>query len=264
METSIKQLVKNTFAVPQLWASIVPMHVFGFYALYLILLDQAPSYWWIASLLGYISMMMIGISAGYHRLFCHKGYTVSTFKKRIILWLGIIAGQGSPIAWSSIHRGYHHRHADTAKDLHSPNDGFWHSYITWMFKHTKISIRSTVDLQRDTDMLFAHKYYLPILWISHLLVALINFELWLFLMAFPALVTLHAFLTQTSLTHYRCMGYRNYTLKDNSTNVPWLFPFILGEAWHNNHHGSGRNPNYGGRRWWELDPTFWIIKLIKK
>jgi stearoyl-CoA desaturase (delta-9 desaturase) len=59
------------------------------------------------------------------------------------------------------------------------------------------------------------------------------------------------------------LGYRNYPTKDDSVNCPWLFPLLLGEAWHNNHHGDGRNPNYG-RRWWELDPTFWLIKIIEK
>jgi stearoyl-CoA desaturase (delta-9 desaturase) len=257
------QLVKNTFKVPQLWGAIVPMHLFGLYALYLIISNQAPVYWPETLILGYISMMMIGIAAGYHRLFCHKGFEVPRLTKLFVLWLGIIAGQGSPIAWCSIHRGYHHRHPDQPRDLHSPNDGFWHSYILWMFKYTNISIRSTVDLQRDPDMLFAHKYYLQILWVSHLLVAVINFKLWLFLMAFPALFTLHCFLIQTSVTHLSWAGYRNYSVKDNSVNVPWLFPIILGEAWHNNHHGDGRNPNYS-RRWWELDPTYWIIKVISR
>jgi len=77
-------------------------------------------------------------------------------------------------------------------------------------------------------------------------------------------ITLHCFLMQTCLTHIPALGYKNYNTKDNSINSPWLFPFILGEAWHNNHHGDAKNPNYGGRNWWELDPTYWIICLIKK
>jgi stearoyl-CoA desaturase (delta-9 desaturase) len=76
-------------------------------------------------------------------------------------------------------------------------------------------------------------------------------------------VTLHCFLVQTCFTHVSKLGYQNYQTKDNSINSPWLFPIILGEAWHNNHHGDARNPNLGGRHWWELDPTFWIIQLIR-
>jgi stearoyl-CoA desaturase (delta-9 desaturase) len=126
-----------------------------------------------------------------------------------------------------------------------------------------MSIRSVVDLLQDPDMVFAHKHYIKILWITNLLVALISIDLWIYLLAFPAFITLHSFLIQTSITHIPWAGYRNYNTKDDSVNVPWLFPIILGEAWHNNHHGEGRNPNYG-RRWWELDPTYWLIKLIAK
>lgn len=260
MEAS--KLIKNTLALPQLWGVIIPMHLFGAWAIYQLFSGNAPAWWWIAGIVGYFVTLIVGIASGYHRLFCHRGYKVSKLTKRIILWCGVIAGQGSPIMWCSIHRGYHHRYADTPKDLHSPNDGFWHSYILWMFKYSKISVRSTVDLQRDPDILFAHKYYIPIVWVSHLVVALISFDLWLYLMLLPAMITLHCFLAQTSLTHCRFLGYRNYDVKDNSVNVPWLFPFILGEAWHNNHHAAGKNPNYR-RRWWELDPAYWFIQLVR-
>ncbi len=260
---TIKQIVENILAFPNLWGSIIPMQFVGAYAIYSIISGSAPNWWWVATVIGYMLMVMLGISAGYHRLFCHSGYKVNKITKRILLWLGIIAGQGSPVYWIGIHRGYHHRYADTSKDAHSPKDGFWHAYILWMFKMRTMSIRSVIDLLRDPDMVFAHKYYQIIFWVSHLIIALINFNLWLYLMGFAAFITLHSFLLQTSITHLPWAGYRNYTVKDNSQNVPWLFPLILGEAWHNNHHGDGRNPNYG-RKWWELDPTYWLIKLIKK
>lgn len=256
-------IIKNTIHFPNLWGSIIPMQFVGIYAIYSISVGGAPEWWWIATLIGYICMKMLGISAGYHRLFCHNGYKVNTLTKRLILWFAIIAGQGGPIYWISIHRGYHHRHPDTDKDAHSPRHGFWHSYILWMFKMKKVSIRSVRNLLKDTDMVFAHKHYIKIFWISHLLVALINFQLWLYLMGFSAFITLHSFLIQTSVTHIKWTGYRSYNTKDNSVNVPWLFPFILGEAWHNNHHRDSINPNFG-RKWWELDPTFWLIKLIRK
>ena len=255
-------ILKNALRFPNLWGSIIPMQFVGVYAIYTILAGTAPSWWWIALLIGYVSLTMLGISAGYHRLFSHAGYKVNIVVKRLLLWLGILAGQGSPIYWIGIHRGYHHRYADTSKDAHSPTDGFWHSYILWMFKMRSMNIRSVIDLLRDPDMVFAHKYYQIIFWGSHLFVALINFELWLYLMGFAAFVTLHSFLIQTSVTHMTNIGYRNYKVKDNSANIPWLFPIILGEAWHNNHHGDGRNPNYS-RRWWELDPTYWLISVIR-
>lgn len=262
-KTSIIQLVKNTFRFTNLWGSIVPMQIIGLYAMYSIFVGSAPVWWWIAVAVGYVCLMMLGVSAGYHRLFSHKGFAVNRPTKLLLLWFGILAGQGSPVFWIGIHRGYHHRYADREGDAHSPRDGFWHSYILWMFKRDSMSIRSVVDLLQDPDMVFAHKHYIKILWITNLVVALISVNLWIYLLAFPAFITLHSFLIQTSVTHLHWSGYRNYNVKDDSVNVPWLFPIILGEAWHNNHHGEGRNPNFG-RRWWELDPTYWLIKLIEK
>lgn len=264
METSFKHIVKNTIALPQLWAVVVPMQFFGIYAVYDILSSNSPTWWWIATIIGYICFKMIGIAAGYHRLFCHRSFEVNTFVKRIILYFGILGGQGSPIMWVAIHRGYHHRHADTAKDLHSPKDGIWHSYMGWMFKYPTVSIRSALDLTRDPDMLWVHKYYIPIIYITHILAAMISINLWLYLFMLPMFITLHCFLMQTCLTHLPILGYRNYNVKNDSVNSPWLFPLILGEAWHNNHHGNPKSPNFGGKKWWELDPTFWIIRLLSK
>jgi fatty-acid desaturase len=88
METSLKQIVKNTFALPQLWAVVVPMQIFGLYAIYDIIFGSAPSWWWITTLMGYVCFKMIGIAAGYHRLFCHRGFEVNNIIKRIILYFG--------------------------------------------------------------------------------------------------------------------------------------------------------------------------------
>jgi stearoyl-CoA desaturase (delta-9 desaturase) len=263
MAEKSNNIIKTILTLPQLWGSIIPMQVIGLYAFFLIVSGSAPWWWWITTLVGYVCLKMIGIAAGYHRLFCHGGFKVTKFTKRVILLFGVLAGQGTPISWTAIHRGYHHRYPDQPQDLHSPRDGFWHSYMGWMFKYPVISARSALSLTRDPDILFVHKFYLPILWGVNLFLALIDINLWLYLLAFPAFVTLHCFLTQTSITHLSWAGYRNYEVNDDSVNVPWLFPIILGEAWHNNHHGEPKNPNYGGRHWWEFDPTYQIISILR-
>lgn len=245
--------------------SIVPVQIFGLYAIYKLFFDIVPDWWPFATLIGYICIMMIGVSACYHRLLSHKGFTVNSVVKKIMLWFAAISCQGSPIFWVTIHRGYHHRYSDTDKDPHSPIHGFWHSYILWMFKirDGDHNIKYVVDLLRDNDVLFFHKYYNYILWISNLLILLISFDLWLYGVMLPAFLTFHSFAFQTSMNHSKKYGYRNSVTRDDSVNVLWLWPLILGEAWHNNHHEDAMNPNYGGRRWWELDPTFWIIQLLR-
>jgi stearoyl-CoA desaturase (delta-9 desaturase) len=261
-----QDIIKNIIKQPNLWGSVIPMLLLGAWSSYNIVLGIAPNWWWVATITGYICLMMIGISAGYHRYLSHKGFEVSRSIKFFMLWCGAIAGQGSPIFWVTVHRGYHHRFADKAGDPHSPNDGFFHSYILWMFKLTNgnLSPRSCIDLMRDTDVMFFHNHYQKIFWISHVVIALISFDLWLYTVVFPAFITLHSFSITTSMNHSKNHGYKNYYQNNDSVNVLWLFPFILGEAWHNNHHGDPGNPNFGHKHWWELDPTYWLIKLIRK
>ncbi|MFL5354493.1 fatty acid desaturase [Archangium sp.] len=50
--------------------------------------------------------------------------------------------------------------------------------------------------------------------------------------------------------------------KDHSRNVWWVSVLALGEGWHNNHHafpGSARH----GQAWWQLDPGWAFIRLLR-
>jgi stearoyl-CoA desaturase (delta-9 desaturase) len=35
----------------------------------------------------------------------------------------------------------------------------------------------------------------------------------------------------------------------------------FGEGWHNNHHAFPRSARHG-LRWWEVDMTYWLIRLF--
>jgi stearoyl-CoA desaturase (delta-9 desaturase) len=45
--------------------------------------------------------------------------------------------------------------------------------------------------------------------------------------------------------------------------VFWLAPLSLGESWHHNHHAFPRSAE-AGLRWYELDPSAWVIRLLEK
>ena len=56
-------------------------------------------------------------------------------------------------------------------------------------------------------------------------------------------------------------GKPRYKTGDESKNNFFLAILTMGEGWHNNHHyymSSTRQGFY----WWEIDPTFYIIKLF--
>jgi stearoyl-CoA desaturase (delta-9 desaturase) len=58
-------------------------------------------------------------------------------------------------------------------------------------------------------------------------------------------------------------GYRNHNTSDRSYNNLITGIFHFGEGWHNNHHHSPTNPNFGNK-WWEFDLGYQLIKLIRK
>src|SRR5207248_9663904 len=69
----------------------------------------------------------------------------------------------------------------------------------------------------------------------------------------------HATWLVNSATHW--WGYRSYATRDGSTNLWWVALLSLGEGWHNNHHAFPRSARHG-LRWWEVDPTYLLIRLM--
>jgi stearoyl-CoA desaturase (delta-9 desaturase) len=48
---------------------------------------------------------------------------------------------------------------------------------------------------------------------------------------------------------------------DDSRNNWWLAIITMGEGWHNNHHAYQRSTRQGFR-WYEFDPTFYILAML--
>ena len=48
-----------------------------------------------------------------------------------------------------------------------------------------------------------------------------------------------------------------------SRNLLWLALPTLGEAWHNNHHAFPTSARHG-LRWWQLDPSAWLIAGLER
>ncbi len=72
-------------------------------------------------------------------------------------------------------------------------------------------------------------------------------------------VVWHVTWSVNSVTHL--FGYRSYETPDNSRNN-WLVALVgAGEGWHNNHHHDPTSATVQ-RRWWEIDPTYYVIKIL--
>lgn len=73
-------------------------------------------------LVGMYLLTMTGIELGFHRLFTHRTFETTRPIRALLLILGSMAGQGSALLWSGVHR-WHHAHTDVPGDLHSPTLG---------------------------------------------------------------------------------------------------------------------------------------------
>ena len=76
---------------------------------------------------GMYLLTMVGIEVGFHRYFAHRTFETTRPMRALFLILGSMAGQGSALLWSAVHRT-HHAHTDQPGDLHSPllgRRGFW-------------------------------------------------------------------------------------------------------------------------------------------
>ncbi len=219
----------------------------------------------------------LGVCVGYHRLFTHRSFKTLRIVRWALALCGNLAGQGGVISWVAFHRK-HHRYSDTDKDPHSPHHGgflwahmLW--FIPWRNRQEEQEVFDTYapDLLKEKMLRVIDALY-PLwhamlalflfaagwlLWDFHMGISLV---LWGFFLRTVAM--LHSTWAVNSLTHM--WGYRNYDTTDDSRNNPVVAILAFGEGWHNNHHGHPNLANHGHHRWWELDPSYWVIWLLAR
>jgi stearoyl-CoA desaturase (delta-9 desaturase) len=216
-------------------------------------------------LLGYFLYGCLGIVVTYHRQLTHDSYKTNTIFTKVFSVLGCFAGTGSPLAWVAIHIN-HHLKSDKPDDPHSPlYKGikiFTLDYVNEVNNDTKWRMRKLVT---NTFQQFLHRYYFAIIALySIVLFTIGGFWLMVFLHWTPALITglMSNVVNYVGHKPNWLGGYRSHNLNDQSTNN-WLWSIpSWGESWHNNHHRFPKNA-YFGNKWWELDISGLVIKLIK-
>ena len=71
----------------------------------------------------------------------------------------------------------------------------------------------------------------------------------------------HGSFSINSLAHL--FGKRRYATSDDSRNNWALALLTTGEGWHNNHHHYQSSANQGFR-WWEIDVTYYVLRLLER
>jgi stearoyl-CoA desaturase (delta-9 desaturase) len=246
------------------WLQFVPGMALGSTTILLLILGAIPVHYLWATFVMWILVCGLGIAVGYHRVFSHRTYKLPVWKENIILFFATFAGQGASIFWAAMHRGYHHPHADTAKDLHSPvaydkTTAFVGWYLKLTTGNNPVNIKYAVDLLKKKNHVWLHNHYHSVLWGVPCIVAVFDWRL--ALTAF-CLVTFIGLLQDNLVNVYGHLkggiGYRNFETSDNSHNNPVLGYLAWGQGWHNNHHHSPGSFDFGkgvSGKWWEWDPS---------
>ena len=238
-------------SMPFLAAHIVP--VFG------VLTGAGTTDLWMLGAL-YVARMFF-VTAGYHRLLSHRSFRAGRCVQFVFAFGGTTAAQKGPLWWAAQHRA-HHRYADTDRDVHSPRDGFWWSHVGWFLsdRHKSTDMRLVDDLARFPELRFLNRHD----WIGPWAVAVASLLIggWSGLVVgfFGSTVLLwHATFLVNSAAHV--IGRRRFDTPDRSRNSAIVAAVTMGEGWHNNHH---RYPAAArqGLAWWELDPTYGVLRLL--
>ncbi|MFC5077409.1 Fatty acid desaturase [Vibrio thalassae] len=217
-----------------------------------------------------IAFMFCGMSitAGYHRLWSHKTYEAHNFLKYLFAIGGAFALQNSALHWSSDHR-VHHKHVDNNdKDPYSAKRGFWYSHIGWMLREYQAAryddYRNCRDLQKDKVVMWQHKHYVTLALVTNfgipILLGAIYSDIIGFVLVVGALrlvLSHHTTFFINSLAHV--WGTQPYTSKNTARDNGILAFLTFGEGYHNFHH-IFEHDYRNGIRWWQFDPTKWLIR----
>lgn len=259
----------NTYPLPvrkTRWVGII-----FFIILHLVGVVGTPLYWfhrgisageW--ALFGsYFVLTNLAITVGYHRLFSHACYKANPIVRFLLLFFGAATFEQSALKWSSQHR-QHHQFTDTDQDPYNIKRGFWYAHMNWilLYKH-RVNYDNVKDLRKSKLVMNQHHLYslwsvgagilVPMLigvWMGHPLGA--------FIMAVSLRIVLvmHSAFFINSWAHmFGTTGYDGtISAKDNFFGV-----FLTnGEGYHNFHHKFPTDYR-NGIRWYDWDPSKWMI-----
>lgn len=222
----------------------------------------------IFSLLYYI-FSMLGITAGYHRLWSHRSYAASVPLRAFLLFGGTSAVQGSCLWWAKAHRSHHH-HTDTDLDPYNSSRGLLWTHVGWMLVKTKSKTGvgngnvEVSDLKKDPLVKWQHDSYFPlaVFWglLMPILMAGLGWGDWpggvCFAGAARLTVAHHSTFCINSIAHYLGSTPYDDTLSPRDHLLSALL--TMGEGYHNFHHQFPMDYR-NAYLWYQWDPTKWFI-----
>ncbi len=217
---------------------------------------------WLAAGIALYLVRMFGVTAGYHRYFSHRSYKLARFWQFCIAFLAETSAQKGILWWAAHHRE-HHQFSDSENDVHSPmRNGFWWAHVGWIIsdKYDDYDPNMIRDFGKFPELRWLDKYHLlPPILLGAAIFAIggVTGLIWGFVVS--TVLLYHGTFCINSLAHV--WGSRRFDTGDTSRNNFILALITLGEGWHNNHH-KFMYACRQGLRWWEIDITFYALKVL--
>jgi stearoyl-CoA desaturase (delta-9 desaturase) len=214
----------------------------------------------------------------HHRYSAHQMFTMSPLAEKVFIFLSWFT-QGSsylsPYAYGILHR-LHHAYADTEKDPHSPkyDKNIW--AMMWRTKLIYVDIlhnRYPVEEKFKKDLpywptfeTFADSWPTRLAWgtfytLFYLFAHFYMGASWWWFLLLPIQYIMGPFHGAIINWFAHLWGTAPNKVEDTSKNLLPVDFLMLGESYHNNHHGHPGRPNFG-IRWYEFDPVYPFIKLF--
>ncbi len=210
----------------------------------------------------------LSITAGYHRLYSHRCYKAKGIVEYFLLFFGAMAGQSSVLRWSYDHR-LHHAHVDTDEDPYCIKKGFWYAHFFWILEKPKeVDPKVVSDLIKNKRVMFQDRHVGKLMVLSNTLAFLtVGYILGDYLGAFMIalwgrMFALHHFTWFiNSLAH--TWGDKPFSQEHSAVNNYVISLLTFGEGYHNYHH-TFANDYRNGVKWYQFDPTKWLIWTLSK
>ena len=213
----------------------------------------------------------LSITAGYHRLWAHRAYEASWPVRFVLMIFGTMAVQNSILFWSAGHRNHHRFVDDVDLDPYSAKRGFWFSHMGWMLRDYPsghLDYKIVPDLKKDKMVMFQHKHYTLLAVLTNfgipLAIGYMSGDVWgVFLLAglLRLVISHHFTFFINSWAHIS--GSQPYTDQNTARDNPVMALFTWGEGYHNFHH-IFQYDYRNGVKWWQYDPTKWLIYGMSK
>ncbi|HVZ73462.1 MAG TPA: acyl-CoA desaturase [Polyangia bacterium] len=220
------------------------------------------SWRYVALAAGLYVVRMIALSAGYHRYFSHRAYRTSRAFQFVLAFVGGTCAQRGALWWAANHR-HHHAHSDSPEDVHSPRrQGFLWSHLGWILskRFERTQEDRIKDFARFPELRWLDEHHFMPSWA-------LFWTLWA-VAGWPAVIwgsftstvfMWHCTFSINSVAHR--FGRQRYVTDDDSRNNAPLALLTMGEGWHNNHHHYRASAALGFY-WWELDFTYYVLRLL--